>query len=123
MAQLILFFDERCGFCCGVVSMLAKLSSPEVVYRKAAEMERFTRDVNALQNRYRDLHALSDETLFQGYDAYLQIAGKTPLLKPLAFLMRFAFVRFMGKKIYRFIADHRICESDFPKNSSRKERG
>ena len=123
MARLIVFYDERCGFCCRVVSLLAKLSPPEVVYRKAAEMEGFTQYASALQNRYRDLYALSDETMFQGYDAYLQIAGKTPLLKPLAFLMRFAFLRFMGKKIYRFIANHRICESDFPKDSARKERG
>ena len=103
--------------------MLAKLSPPEVVYLKAAEMEGFTQYASTLQNRYRDLYALSDETMFQGYDAYLQIAGKTPLLKPLAFLMRIAFVRFMGKKIYRFIADHRTCESDFPKDSASKERG
>ena len=123
MARLIVFYDERCGFCCRVVSLLAKLSPSEVVYQEAAEMERFTRDANALQNRYQDLHALSNETLFHGYDAYLQIAGTTPLLKPLFFLMRMAFVRFMGKKIYRFIADHRTCDSKHPKDSVRKERG
>ena len=39
MARLIVFYDERCGFCCGVVSLLAKMSPPEVVYQKAAEME------------------------------------------------------------------------------------
>lgn len=123
MARLIVFYDERCGFCCRVVSLLAKLSPPEVIYQKAAEMERFTRDANALPNRYHDLFALSDETLFQGYDAYLQIAGTTPLLKPLSFLMRMAFVRFMGEKIYRFIADHRTCDSKLPKDSARKEHG
>ena len=123
MTRLIVFYDERCGFCCGIVSLLAKMSTPGVVYQEAAEMERFTRDADALQNRYRDLYALSDETLFQGYDAYLQIAGTTPLLKPLSFLMRMAFVRFMGKKIYRFIADHRTCDSKLPKDSVRKERG
>ncbi len=123
MARLIVFYDERCGFCCRVVSLLAKMSTPEVVYQEAAEMERFTRDADALQNRYRDLYALSDETLFYGYDAYLQIAGKTPLLKPLSFLLRMAFVRFMGKKIYRFIADHRACDSKLPKDSEGRERG
>ncbi len=123
MARLIVFYDERCGFCCRVVSLLTKMSPPEVVYQEAAEMERFTRDANALRNRYRDLHALSDETVFQGYDAYLLIAGKTPLLKPLSFLMRIAFVRFMGEKIYRFIADQRPCDSNLPKDSARRKRG
>ncbi len=123
MARLIVFYDERCEFCCGVVSLLAKMSPPEVVYQKAAEMERFTRDANALENRYRDLHALSDETVFRGYDAYLQIARKTPLLKPLSFLMRIAFVRFMGEKIYRFIADQRPCDSNLQKDAARRKRG
>ena len=115
MARLIVFYDESCRFCCRVVSLLSKLPRTEVFYEKAADMEQFTQHDDALENRYLDLYALFDDKVYKGYESYLQIVNKTPLLKPLSLLMRIFYLRFMGEKIYRRIADRRTCDHDVPK--------
>ena len=117
MAPLFVFYDESCGFCCGVASVLSKLSPSAVVYQKAADMEQFSQHAKALQNRYRDLHAVMGDKVFRGYDCYLQIAEKTTLLKPLSFMMRLPPVRFIGERVYRHIADHRKCGTNPPTRS------
>ena len=51
-----------------------------VVYKKAADMDLFTKETSALQNRYHDMYSLSDDKIFKGYDTYLQIAVRTQTL-------------------------------------------
>ena len=118
MPQLIVFYDETCGLCAKTAFVLAKLSLGErVVYKKANEMEQFTQQTIALQNRYQDLYSLANDRLFKGYDTYLQIAQKTPLLWPISLFMKLALIRFIGEKIYRRIADNRSCEANNAVNS------
>ncbi len=120
MSQLLVFYDERCGICSQIAFVLSKLTPADrVVYKKAREMEQFTNQKTALQNRYRDIHSIANGMIFKGYDTYLQIAKKTPWLWPISALMQFAWMRFIGEKTYRHIAAHRACGLNEMKRSEK----
>ena len=111
-SPLIVFYDEGCGICSKIARFLSKLASGEmvVVYKKAADMDQFTKETSALQNRYQDMYSLSDDKIFNGYDTYLQIALRTQILLLVSIFMQFLFVRNIGEKIYRRIANSRSCQ-------------
>ncbi|MBF0279636.1 MAG: DUF393 domain-containing protein [SAR324 cluster bacterium] len=110
MAQLIVFYDEGCENCLRIAGILKKIVKEErIIFKKALEMEQYTSDQCGLQNRYYDLFAVSNEETFSGYDTYLQIVKRIPLLSPLNTLLQNSLVRFIGEKVYRFIADRRSC--------------
>ncbi len=110
MQKLMVFYDETCGMCKIVMSVLSKLGSGQrVMYLEAQTMDEFVSDRQALENRYYDLHSFAGDRVFKGYDAYINIAKRTLLLLPLYPIMLLPFVRWIGEKIYRNIADARTC--------------
>lgn len=60
-----------------------------------------------------DMHAVLDngaeKSVYKGYDAYRALAARIPLLWPVWPLLFVPFVRSMGNRIYRRIADSRTC--------------
>jgi predicted DCC family thiol-disulfide oxidoreductase YuxK len=56
-----------------------------------------------------DIHAKQADKIARGYDAYRMIARQLPLCWPGSLLMRLPPVAWVGKRLYRRIADHRYC--------------
>lgn len=55
----------------------------------------------------RDLNAVAGEHTVRGYDAYVAIASRLPVLWPMALAMRLPFVARRGRRLYRRVADRR----------------
>ena len=58
----------------------------------------------------KDMHAVSGEKTWMGYDAYRAIAARIPLLWPAWPFLSLWPVTHFGRKIYRRVADTRSCE-------------
>ena len=69
-SPLIVFYDEGCGICSKIAQSLFKLASGEmfVYIKKAADMDQFTKETSALQNRCQDMYSFSNDKIFNGYD-------------------------------------------------------
>jgi hypothetical protein len=59
-----------------------------------------------------DIYVINGENLCKGFDAYRALATRIPILWPLVPLAYLGPVRSIGSRIYRRVADHRICEID-----------
>jgi predicted DCC family thiol-disulfide oxidoreductase YuxK len=61
-----------------------------------------------------DLFAIREHRVVGGYDAYVLIASRLPLLWPATLLMRLPPVAAIGRSIYRRVADSRSCRVAIP---------
>jgi predicted DCC family thiol-disulfide oxidoreductase YuxK len=106
------FFDGGCGFCRKTVAILWHLDVLrrcelfDVVNDWDTIIARFGKlDRNAFLE---DMHVITqDGRVYRGYDAYRSIAWAMPLAWPLLPILYLPPVRWIGWKIYRYVATHR----------------
>ena len=109
MKPITVYVDETCGICKKVQKILRPLVTKKVTFKFADDMD-FDPQSEPMINRYYDLYSHDGETFFKGYQTYVEITRRSYILFPIHLLMRIFFVRLIGEKIYRRIADSRACE-------------
>ncbi len=67
-----------------------------------------------LDARIRDMHAVAGERADAGYEAYRAIARRIPLLWPLVPVLALPPVAAIGRRVYRRVADTRVCTAPPP---------
>ena len=112
VARRAVFFDGGCGFCRKTVAVLWHL---DVLDR--CELFDVVNEWPQIQSRYprldrsaalEDMHVIIDDgRVFTGYDAYRQLAWVLPALWVLLPVLYLPPVRWIGWKIYRYVASHR----------------
>ena len=58
----------------------------------------------------KDIHAVEGEKVWQGYEAYRAIAGQLPVLWPAWPFLWVWPMTWLGRRMYRHVADTRSCE-------------
>ena len=111
---LYVLYDGNCGFCRRAVAVLTTLDISHrltlVNARDRAEIEKNSLgwlEENAL---IKDMHAVMDKKIWQGYGAYRKIARHLPLLWMLWPFLWIWPIPWLGRRIYRHVADSRSCE-------------
>ena len=106
------FFDGGCGFCRKTVAVLWHLDVLDrtVLFDVVNEWERIETRYPQLDRREAldDMHVILDDgRVFRGYDAYRQIAWVLPAAWVLLPILYLPPVRWIGSKVYRYVATHR----------------
>ena len=110
MPILKVYFDESCGICKNVKKILTFISfNKKCEFLFADEMD-FPPNSEEMLNRYYDLYSFDGTNFFKGYDTYCQIFKRNPLLFVFYLFMKLPFVKFIGEKIYRKVANSRTCK-------------
>lgn len=109
MKSIIVYVDETCGICKKVQRVLRPLVTKKVIFKFAHQMN-FDPQSEPMLNRYYDLYCYDGETFHKGYQTYVEITRRSYILFPLHLLMRIFFIRLIGEKIYRRVADSRVCK-------------
>ena len=110
--ELVVLYDGGCRLCRRTVALLKAAD----LFDQLVPVAGFSQDPG--RGRYavvtdemlaRDLHVVDGERVAHGYDAYVWIGGRIPLLWPLAWLMRLPPASRIGRMLYRNVADSRHC--------------
>ncbi|MEM6560194.1 MAG: DCC1-like thiol-disulfide oxidoreductase family protein [Planctomycetota bacterium] len=121
-------FDGGCGICRSTVAVLHRLD----LFGKLKFYD-MTRDYAEIEERYphldaaamaKDMHAVrfADVHVAAGYEAYRLIAARVPALWVMVPLMGLPPVAWVGKKIYRHVADGRLNKGCATSGESRPPR-
>ena len=124
-ALLMVLYDGQCRMCRRTMAILKSLDVGRILYPKEV-----TSEFKGLEEHpditfeavSRDLLTIQGAQVRAGYDAYVQIARRLVLLWPVAVLMQLPFIDFIGRKVYRRIADSRSCALITSSAASRRER-
>ncbi len=105
--RLRVYYDETCGPCTSIASLLDRLNwLGWVRFQKAATYP----EGDGLE--YEDMHSIrADQTVYRGYASYQEIARRIPLLWLVAPWLYLPPIPWIGRRIYRRIADGRRCET------------
>ncbi len=119
LGPLVVFYDQQCRFCRRAVAVLKSIDLFDVLDLKPVEapVDGSNTDLYdrvPYESRLRDMHAIAGNETLVGYEAYVAIAKRLPLLWPLAVLMEWSPVEARGRRIYRRIADARLCSLAAP---------
>ena len=110
--ELVVLYDGGCGFCRRTVALLKSADLFDEILPVAGFAQDPRRGEYAAvtdEMLTRDLHVVDGNRVAHGYDAYVWIGGRIPLLWPLAWLMRCPPVSWIGRRLYRNVADSRHC--------------
>ena len=108
--KLNVYFDESCGICKKISKIISYLDFKNKIECRFAEELEDNSDETIRNNRYYDLFSFDGKKYFTGYDTYLEIVKRIPLIFQLYFFMKFKIIRIIGEKYYRRIADKRKCK-------------
>ena len=127
LGPLVVFYDQQCRFCRRVVATLKSVDLFDVLDLKPVEAPPDGTDADLYdrapyESRLRDIHAFAGNETLVGYEAYVAIAKRLPLLWPFAVIMQWSPVRMLGRRIYRNVADSRLCSLAPPLRSDREDR-
>ena len=125
--SMYVLYDGDCGLCRRTIDRvmaldwLHRLTPLNGRDRAAIEKQGFGRlDAETLA---KDLHAAKGEKIWKGYDAYRTIASHIPLLWPVWPLLWVWPVTWIGRRIYRKVADTRsLSPADWPEKSPHCEK-
>ena len=105
-------FDGGCGFCRKTVAVLWHLDG-----LRRVELFDVVNEWPTIASRYprldhpatlEDMHVILDDgRVYTGYDAYRQLAWALPATWPLLPVLYLPPVRWVGWKVYRYVASHR----------------
>lgn len=112
---ITIFVDESCGICNKVRNILSRFNyKGKCNFEFAGDMN-FSADTEAMKNRYYDLYAFDGVSFYTGYDTYIEIFRRDNFLLIFYWLMKINFIRFLGERIYRKVADRRACKINHSK--------
>lgn len=109
---LVFAFDGGCGLCKQTAAALSALTLPGGVEYTSAQDLAAGRglpsgaDLSALLE---DIHVLTPTRSFRGYPAYRRVAWRVPFLWPVLPFLYLAPVTAVANRVYRRVADHRLC--------------
>jgi len=111
-APLVVLYDSQCGLCrraMAVVRALDVLDAIAAVPGVASDprRRRYSEITDAMLAH--DLYAIGEAKTVHGYDAWVAIARRIPLLWPAVPLLGLGAVARTGRRFYRRIADSRRC--------------
>ncbi len=110
MAQGIVIYDDRCGFCRRSVRLLRALDRGGKHQYEGSSNEALLAALGiSASETDEELKLSMNGQLYGGYDAVVEALGALPLTFWLAPLMRLAPIRWLGRKVYRSIARNRKC--------------
>lgn len=109
-APLVVLYDGRCRLCRRAMAILRALDAFDAIEAVASDDLRRGRYPEVTDEALsHDLHALSAGASARGYDAYLRIARRVPLLWPAALVMAVPAMAVRGRRLYRAVAGTRAC--------------
>jgi predicted DCC family thiol-disulfide oxidoreductase YuxK len=112
---LVFAFDGGCGPCRKTAAALAGATLPGgVEYASAQELAEsgaLPAGVE-LPQLLTDVHVVTPTRSYSGYPAYRRIAWRVPFLWPVLPLLHLPPVSAIAGRVYRRIADHRVCHLD-----------
>jgi predicted DCC family thiol-disulfide oxidoreductase YuxK len=115
---LVFAFDRGCGSCRTTAAALSTATLPGgVTYMSAQDLaaQGALPDDLELAELLTDIHVLSSTGTFRRFAAYRRIAWRVPFLWPFLPLLYLPPVASAGNRVYRRVADHRLCHvSDGP---------
>ena len=112
---LLVFYDGHCRLCRRAMALLRSVDLFDAIEPVPADDPRRNRHPALTDEALaHDLHAVGGGTVARGYEAYLRIAGRLPLLWPAALLMRLPAVAAAGRRWYRRVSDSRACAAARP---------
>jgi predicted DCC family thiol-disulfide oxidoreductase YuxK len=109
---LVFAFDGGCGVCRTTAIALARNSLPGGAEFTSAQEASATGKLPAdadLSTVLTDIHVFTPTRTFKGFDAYRRLAWRVPLLWPILPLLYLPPVGLIGRRVYRRVADHRLC--------------
>ena len=80
-------YDETCGICNRVMSLLKPLVSKKVIFTYACEMN-FEPNSEPMKDRYYNIYSYDGSNFYKGYQTYVEITRRSFILYPLHLLMR-----------------------------------
>lgn len=110
---LVVLFDGNCKLCrrtagvLGTLDVLGQLrfvNMLDVAARRAAGVDRFDEAELAM-----DMHVVAGPRSWKGFDGYRVLSGRMPMLWPMLPFLYLGPVAAMGRKVYRRVADSRLC--------------
>lgn len=110
--RLAVLFDDRCNLCDRTVRTLGFLDVfGQIEFRPIRRNLAFAEAHGVtLQQGLSDLVGVSlgQGQRYDGYDLYLTLARRMPLLWPILILLELGRIGGIGRRVYRFVADRRI---------------
>ena len=111
--KLTIYFDEGCGICQKVKKTMSFFNWRNKYVLLNAE-DLVSEEIS--YKKYIDLYAFDGDKYIVGYQTYLEIFKRGFIGYPFYLICSIPFIRNIGEKMYRKIADSRTCEF----NSSKK---
>jgi len=112
-----IYYDQDCGFCLRTVRLIKKLFLlPEIKIAGAQSVPEI-----AAAMRQRNSWVVLDPggSRHFGYDAIVVVSAASPVFRFLTAILNLGIVRWLGERIYRYVATHRpIVGRVLPANSS-----
>jgi predicted DCC family thiol-disulfide oxidoreductase YuxK len=109
-SRMTMIYDGGCGICRATMAWVASFDWSRRV--RVLDLYRWD-EVKALANLdrdacIRDLHAVTERgKVLVGYDVYRAMAARLPVLFWFAPIMALPGVSHVGRRVYRYVADHR----------------
>ncbi len=111
--EMFLLYDGNCRLCRGTIGSLRVLDIlGRVTYVNAMdsrEIKDHGLDWLPSQDLLVDMHAVAGRRVWKGYASYRALTSRIPFFWPLVPLFWFLPVAWVGRKIYRRVADTRAC--------------
>ncbi len=111
-ADMFVLYDGNCGICCRTIATLRAFDLfGRITYVNALDQQAVARhNLRVLdQQALIDIHAVAGQTHWAGFAAYRAIAWRMPLLWLVLPLLYLQPVAVLGQRMYRRVADSRVC--------------
>jgi predicted DCC family thiol-disulfide oxidoreductase YuxK len=114
---LLVLYDGGCRFCRRTLAILRSFDMFDALRPVAAvsnDPSRIAYPQVSDEMLTRDMYAAAGGRIAAGYDAYAWMARRVFLLWPIAVVMPLGWVKTLGQRIYRGVADSRHCSLVVP---------
>jgi predicted DCC family thiol-disulfide oxidoreductase YuxK len=122
--RLVFAFDGGCGVCRQTAAALSTATLPGgATYISAQDLATTGKLPSgvALSDLLTDIHVLAPGGTYRGVDAYRRVAWRVPFLWPVLPLLYLPPVTFVRDRVYRRVADHRLCHVSDGQEAVREE--
>ena len=119
MEKFYVLYDGNCGMCRRTTERLRALDLTHCLTflnaRRREEIAGAMHESPLLgkltdEALMRDMHAVTGDKVWKGFEAYRAITGRLPLLWPVWPFLWLWPVSWCGRRVYRHVADSRSCE-------------